>query len=34
VLVRTGKFRANALDASAVTPTLILSSIADLLPLI
>jgi phospholysine phosphohistidine inorganic pyrophosphate phosphatase len=34
VLVRTGKFRANALDASAVTPTLIQSSIADLLPLI
>ena len=32
VLVRTGKFRADALDASGITPTLVLGSIVDLLP--
>jgi len=34
VLVRTGKFREDALDASGITPTLVVNSIADLLPLI
>ena len=32
VLVRTGKFRADVLDASGITPTLVLGSIVDLLP--
>jgi HAD superfamily hydrolase (TIGR01458 family) len=34
VLVRTGKFREDALDASGITPTLVVNSVADLLPLI
>ena len=34
VLVRTGKFREDALDVSGITPTLVLNSIADLQPLI
>jgi HAD superfamily hydrolase (TIGR01458 family) len=34
VLVRTGKFRADALEWSGIRPTLVLDSIADVLPLI
>jgi ribonucleotide monophosphatase NagD (HAD superfamily) len=34
VLVRTGKYRADALEASGVTPTEIVESIADVPPLL
>jgi ribonucleotide monophosphatase NagD (HAD superfamily) len=34
VLVRTGKFRDDAVRASAVRPTLVTDSIADLMPLL
>ena len=34
VLVRTGKFRQDALAASSIEPTLVIDSIADLIPLL